>query len=70
MDDRKDIHRAGRRAGRYADLQPALEPAAGASDVVGLPVVDRPEKDSVSSGRWFELLLFGRIGSEGVAELG
>lgn len=62
MDDHKDILHAG--------LQPDLEPAAGAFDVVDLAVVDRIKKGSVSSGRWFELHLFGRIDSEGFGELG
>ena len=42
-DDHKDTHHAG--------LQPGLEPAAGASDAVDLPVVDRIVRGSVSIGR-------------------
>ena len=60
-DGHKDTHHAG--------LQPGLEPAAGASDAVGRPVVDRTERGSVSNGRWYERLL-GRIDYEKVAELG
>lgn len=62
MDGRKDILHAG--------LQPGLEPAAEAFDVVDLAVVDWIERGSVSSGRWFELRLIGRIDFGGVVELG
>ena len=60
-DDHRDIHRVG--------LQPGLELGAGASDAVGLPVVDLTVKGSVSNGRWYERLL-GRIDYEKVAEPG
>ena len=63
MDDHKDILHA-------ADLQPVPVPAAGAFGAVGLPVVDRIEKGSALSGRWFGLLQFGRIDFDEVAEPG
>lgn len=61
MDGHKGILRVG--------LQPGLEPAAEAVDVVE-PAVDPTKKGSVSSGRCFELLRSGRIGSEVLAEVG
>ena len=60
-DDHKDTPHVG--------LRPGLEPAVGACDAVGLPVVDRIERGSVSNGRWYERLL-GQIDYEKVAELG
>lgn len=58
--DHRNILRAG--------LQPGFEPAAEAFDVVDPPGVDRTKKGSASSVHCFELLLSGRIDSEGVAE--
>lgn len=60
--DHRNILRAG--------LQPGLEPAAGAFDVVDPPVVDRTKMGSASSVHCFELLLSGQIDYEGVAEPG
>ena len=62
MDGRTDIPHAG--------LQPDLEPAAEAFDAVDLAVVGWIKRGSVSSVRWFELRLFGRIDFGGVVELG